>query len=104
MNPKTKIEFFGPVEFVGVALFGNPETTPFEAAWEYFGSLADDAAISRIGKAIYGLQLYHPQFPGKFEMTYMACLEKNRIWLSQCECCPKECLGPNTLFKKSKAG
>jgi len=76
MNQKTRIETFGPVEFIGVALFGNPETTQFHAAWEYFGALADDEKISRIGKDIYGLQMYHPMFPKKFELTYMACIEK----------------------------
>jgi len=76
MIQKTRIETFGPVEFIGVALFGNPETTPFHSAWEYFGELADEAGISRIGKDIYGLQMYHPKFPQKFELTYMACIEK----------------------------
>jgi len=76
MNQKTRIEIFGPVEFIGVALFGNPETTAFHTAWDYFGVCADDASISRIGKDIYGLQLYHPGFPKKFELSYMACIEK----------------------------
>lgn len=76
MNQKTRIETFGPIEFIGVALFGNPETTSFHKAWEFFGALADDASISRIGKDIYGLQIYHPMFPQKFELTYMACIDK----------------------------
>jgi predicted transcriptional regulator YdeE len=76
MNQKTRIETFGPVEFIGIALFGNPETTSFHNAWDYFGAIADDASISRIGKSIYGLQLYHPMFPQKFELSYMACIEK----------------------------
>jgi len=76
MNQKTRIETFGPVEFIGVALFGNPEITSFHAAWDYFGVLADDASISRIGEDIYGLQLYHPKFPKKFELSYMACIIK----------------------------
>jgi predicted transcriptional regulator YdeE len=76
MKQKTRIETFGPVEFVGVALFGNPETNSFHSAWEFFGTLADDASISRIGKDIYGLQMYHPKFPKIFELTYMACIEK----------------------------
>ena len=71
---QTRIEKFGPVEFIGVALFGNHETTPFHAAWEYFGGVAEDANISRIGKDIYGLQIYHPKFPRKFELSYMACM------------------------------
>jgi len=76
MNQKPRIVTIGPVELVGVALFGNPETTSFHKAWEYFGTIADDASISRIGKDIYGLQIYHPMFPSKFELTYMACIEK----------------------------
>jgi predicted transcriptional regulator YdeE len=76
MNQETRIEIFGPVEFIGVALLGNPETTSFHAAWEYFGACADNASISRIGKDMYGLQMYHPMFPEKFELSYMACLVK----------------------------
>jgi predicted transcriptional regulator YdeE len=76
MNKDTRIETFGPVDLMGVALFGNPEVASFQSAWQYFGEIADEASISRIGKDIYGLQLYHPEFPNKFEMTYMACMEK----------------------------
>ena len=76
MNQKTRIETFGPVEFIGVAQFGNPETTQFHTVWDYFGAIADDASISRIGKDIYGLQVYHPLFPKKFELSYMACIKK----------------------------
>jgi predicted transcriptional regulator YdeE len=72
---QTRIETFGLVEFIGAALFGNPEVTPFHEVWRYFGEVADNAGISRIGKDLYGLQLYHPKFPQKFEMTYMACIE-----------------------------
>ena len=74
MNEETRIETLGPMEFVGVAIYGNAETTPFCRSWELFGEVADDASISRIGKDIYGLQIYHPKFPEKFELTYMACL------------------------------
>lgn len=76
MNQKTRTEIFGPVEFIGVALFGNPKTTSFQYAWEFFGEIADDASISRIGKDLYGLQMYHPMFPKKFELSYMACIVK----------------------------
>ena len=76
MNKQVRIETFGPVELLGVALFGNPETISFHSAWEYFGEIADDASIPRIGKDVYGLQLYHPSFPKKYELLYMACIEK----------------------------
>lgn len=76
MNRQTRIETFGPVEFIGVSLLGNPETTSFHSAWEYFGEIADNASISRIGKDLFGLQLYHPMFPKKFELSYMACIAK----------------------------
>jgi len=76
VNQQTRIETFGPVELLGVSLFGNPETTSFHKAWEFFGTIADDASISRIGKDMYGLQIYHPMFPQKFELIYMACIEK----------------------------
>ena len=76
MREETRIETCGPMDFVGVALYGNPETTPFCSAWELFGAVADDAGISRIGKHIYGLQIYHPRFPKQFELTYMACLQR----------------------------
>ncbi len=74
MSAETRIETCGPMEFMGVVLYGNPETTPFHSAWELFGEVADEASISRIGKDIYGLQIYHPRFPKQFELTYMACL------------------------------
>lgn len=62
------------MSFIGVALYGNPETTSLSNAWELFGAVADDAGISRIGKDIFGLQIYHPKFPKRFELTYMACM------------------------------
>jgi predicted transcriptional regulator YdeE len=76
MSDKTRIEKCGPMSFVGVALYGNPETTRFCNAWELFGAVADDAGISRIGKDVFGLQIYHPKFPEQFELTYMACLQR----------------------------
>ena len=76
MCAETRIESCGPIEFVGVAIYGNPETTPFCSAWELFGEVADEASISRVGKDLYGLQIYHPRFPKRFEMTYMACLQR----------------------------
>ncbi len=74
MKNETRIEEIGPIELMGVAVYGNPEITSFHKAWEYFGAVADEASISRINKDIYGLQLYHPAFPKTFEMTYMACM------------------------------
>ena len=68
------------MEFMGVVLYGNPETTPFHNAWKLFGEVADGASISRIGKDIYGLQIYHPRFPKQFELTYMACLSRESDW------------------------
>ncbi len=52
MSNETRIETCGPMDFVGVALHGNPETTRFSKAWELFGEVADAAGISRIGKDI----------------------------------------------------
>ena len=75
MSDNTRIEKCGSMRFIGVALYGNPETTPFCHAWELFGAVADDAGISRIGKNIFGLQVYHPKFPEQFEMMYIACLQ-----------------------------
>ena len=76
MTEKTRIEISGPLEFVGVAVYGNPETSAISGAWDLFGAVADDAGISRIRKDIYGLQIYHPKFPKQFELTYMACMKK----------------------------
>jgi predicted transcriptional regulator YdeE len=76
MSAQIRIEEFGPVEFIGVALYGNPEKTPFHAAWDLFGAVADDAGLSRIGKDLYGLQIYHPDFPRRFELTYLACIRR----------------------------
>ncbi len=76
MSAETRIETCGPMNFVGVALYGNPELSSFSSAWDLFGTVADDAGISRIGKDIYGLQIYHPEFPRRFELTYMACVRR----------------------------
>lgn len=76
MREEIRIESLGPMEFMGVALHGNPETTALADAWKLFGAVADDAGISRVGKAIYGLQIYHPDFPQRFELTYMACMAR----------------------------
>jgi predicted transcriptional regulator YdeE len=57
---------------VGVVLYGNPRTIEFSLAWEHFGKVADEATLSRIGKDLYGLQIYAPWFPKRFEITYMA--------------------------------
>ncbi|MEW5981940.1 MAG: GyrI-like domain-containing protein [Acidobacteriota bacterium] len=62
----------GPMEFVGVALYGDPRTTALRRAWELFGEYADEASISRVDRDIYGLQVYHPRFPEQFELTYVA--------------------------------
>ncbi len=78
MNDRTRIETCGPLELMGVALCGNPATTQFHNAWEHFGKVADESSISRIGKNLYGLQIYPPWFPEKFEITYMACIERER--------------------------
>lgn len=59
-----------------VALFGIPDNVQFHDAWVHFGQIADELSISRIGKTLYGLQVYPPTFPAKFEFTYMACNEK----------------------------
>jgi predicted transcriptional regulator YdeE len=77
MKQKTRIETCGPLELMGVTVYGNPEKIKFESAWEHFGKVADEASISRIGKNLYGLQIYPPWFPEIFEFTYMACMEKN---------------------------
>jgi predicted transcriptional regulator YdeE len=78
MNRETRIETCGPLELMGVTLYGNPEKTHFCNAWEHFGKVADEASISRIGKNLYGLQIYPPWFPKKFELTYIAGIEKER--------------------------
>lgn len=74
MSEETRIETCGPMEFVGVALYGDPESDPSDGAWSLFGEVADEASISRVGKDIYGLRIYPPKFPGKLEWSYMACL------------------------------
>jgi predicted transcriptional regulator YdeE len=74
MSVETRIEMHGPMEFVGVALYGDLKSEPADRAWALFGEVADEASISRIGKDIYDLRIYHPRFPDQFEWIYMACL------------------------------
>lgn len=74
MDQESRIENLGTIELMGVAIYGNAGTTAFCTAWELFGEVADEASLSRIGKDIYGLQIYHPRFPEEFTLTYMACL------------------------------
>jgi predicted transcriptional regulator YdeE len=76
MAVQTRIETCGPLEFMGVALYGDPRASALRIAWELFGEYADEASISRIGRDIYGLQVYHPRFPKRFELTYLACLPR----------------------------
>jgi predicted transcriptional regulator YdeE len=71
----TRIERLEALVFIGVPIYGNPEEIDFSRAWEYFGKEADDAGISRIGRDLYGLQIYSPWFPQRLEMTYMASIE-----------------------------
>ena len=76
MSDETRIETCGPIELIGVALYGNPESDPSDRAWSLFGEVADEASISRVGKDIYGLRIYPPGFPSKMQWSYMACLPK----------------------------
>ncbi|MEW6511804.1 MAG: GyrI-like domain-containing protein [Bacteroidota bacterium] len=77
MNQSTRIESFGPVDLMGVVLYGNPSKVRFHDAWVHFGKVADELALSRIDKNLYGLQVYPPTFPAVFEFTYMASIETN---------------------------
>jgi predicted transcriptional regulator YdeE len=76
MNQPTRRELFGPLDLMGVVLYGNPSTVRFHDAWVHFGKVGDEIALPRIGKSLYGLQLYPPSFPAVFEFTYMASIEK----------------------------
>ena len=79
MNHETRIESLGRLEKIGVTLFGNPNAIEFSSAWEHFGQVADEAAISRTGKDLYGLQIYPPGFPKRFELTYMASILRGSV-------------------------
>ena len=76
MSIEARIEQHGPIEFAGVALHGDLKSEPADNAWMLFGEVADEASISRIGKDVYGIRIYHPRFPDQFEWTYMACIVK----------------------------
>jgi predicted transcriptional regulator YdeE len=76
MNNSVRFETIGPIDLMGVVIYGNPDIVPFHQAWEHFGKIADEASISRIGKDLFGLQIYSPWFEEKHEITYMACIEK----------------------------
>lgn len=76
MNEDVRIETYGPMELMGVVLYGNPKKVQFHTAWEHFGKLANDLSIPLIGKNLYGIQIYPPWFPSRFEITYMASIEK----------------------------
>jgi len=79
LKPNTRIERLGTLELVGVTKFGNPEKVAFSSAWEHFGKIADEANISRIGKDLYGLQIYSPWFPNRLEITYLASIVRGRL-------------------------
>ncbi len=76
MGVETRIEMCGPMEFVGVAVHGDTKSGPEDKAWGLFGAVANEASISRVGRDIYGLHIYHPRFPNPPELTYVACLIK----------------------------
>lgn len=79
MNETVRLETLGSFDLIGTPVYGDPEKIPFHLARELFGKIADDAAISRTGKNLYGLQIYSPWFREKHEITYMACIEKQSI-------------------------
>jgi predicted transcriptional regulator YdeE len=76
MKTDTRIEDIGPIELIGVAMYGNPEVVQFSNAWNLFGEIADESGIMRIGNDLFGLQIYHPMFPKRFELTYMPSILK----------------------------
>jgi predicted transcriptional regulator YdeE len=71
----TRIERLEELILIGAPIYGNPEEINFSRVWEYFGKVADDVGISRIGRDLYGLQIYSPWFPQRLEMTYIASIE-----------------------------
>jgi predicted transcriptional regulator YdeE len=76
MTQPARLETFGPIELMGVVLYGDPANVQFHDAWVHFGMVADEANLSRADKSVYGLQIYPPWFPERFEITYMACMER----------------------------
>jgi len=76
MGAETRIERCGPMELVGVAVHGDTQSGPEDRAWGLFGATANEASVSRVGKDIFGLHIYHPRFPNPPELTYVACLVK----------------------------
>jgi len=77
MKNEARIEKIGPLELIGVVLYGDPKIVQFHTSWDHFGRIVKDLSLSIIGKNLYGLQIYPPWFPSRFEITYMASMEKD---------------------------
>jgi predicted transcriptional regulator YdeE len=76
MKKEVRIEQIGPLELIGVVQYGDPKIVQFHTSWDHFGKIVRDLSLSIIGKDLYGLQIYPPWFPSRFEITYMASMEK----------------------------
>lgn len=79
MDNEVRIEHFGPLELMGVVQYGDPRIVQFHTAWEHFGKIVKDLSITLIGKDLYGLQIYSPWFPARFEITYLAGMQKEGL-------------------------
>lgn len=79
MSHEMRVESLGILALMGVILYGDPRSVNFSASWNHFGKVADDAGLSRIGKDLYGLQIYSPWFPKRFEITYMASIARESL-------------------------
>jgi len=76
MATGARIETHGPMEFIGVAMYGDLNSESEDRAWGLFEAVAQEEAVSRVWKSIYGLHIYHPRFPDRFDLTYMACVAR----------------------------
>ncbi|MBI4880262.1 MAG: hypothetical protein HY812_11480 [Planctomycetes bacterium] len=66
------------MEFIGLTVYGKPLATDLRSAWEPFREVADEASIPKIGRDVCGLQMQHGRLPAGRELTYMACLLRER--------------------------
>ncbi len=60
------------MEMAGIATFGGPPSGLFPALWSNFPANVDNQPGLSTQPYCYGVELYPPGFPKKFEFTYVA--------------------------------
>lgn len=70
IDPPTFVEL-PAMEVAGIATFGSPEGGLFAKLWSNFPTVVDHQPGLKASNYCYGVELYPPGFPKKWEWTYL---------------------------------